>query len=127
MERDLLFSTGRELRDVGGALSWGALGAFVHNLAPDSATAAELNPELAQWSTRLQTNMLLADLLDVLRQFNANVCGAFGGKRPEAVKPYPRPWVRDKDSTTRHIGSDGLPPAQLRAWFARKRREARHK
>ena len=68
VEHDLLTQTGYTLQDVGRTLSWGALGSFLHTVKPDSAIAAEENPDVAEWSTIFKTNVILADIYS-LRYF----------------------------------------------------------
>lgn len=83
----------------------------------------ELQPEIATWSTRMKTNLILADIVDLLQQINANLVAHATGRPARAVKPYPRPGNRKKDpEDTTHIGSGALPPDELRAWMEEKRR-----
>lgn len=81
MERDLLVQTGFTLDDVGGALPWSALGAFLHRIEPDGAIAQEIEPDIAAFSSRFKTNAILADIYDVLAQINANLVAGFSRKR----------------------------------------------
>ena len=118
IERDLLVRTGFNLDDVGRALPWSTFGAFLSHAEPDSALAAELHPELAEWSTVLKTNQILADIFDILAVIQATLAAKGGKKKPQKPKPYPRPWVEDK--SRRHFGAGGLPPKELHAWFAGK-------
>lgn len=87
------------MNDVGRSLSWGALSSFLSATDPGSALAAEINPDVAEWSTTFKTNVLLADIYDALRQFNATMAAKGSGKRPQKPKPYPRPWQRKKHFT----------------------------
>ncbi len=105
---------------MGASLSWEALGAFVRHLSPESATVAELRPEMGNWSTRLRTNMLLADLFDLVQQINANLAAMAEHRKAKKYKPYPRPW-RAKDGE-KHFGQGALPPAELHEWIEEKRR-----
>lgn len=119
---DLLTQTGHELDDVGSTLSWGAFDIFLHNVRPDSAVARQIDPEVAQWSERLKTNMILADIFDMLALINANLMAIGTHKAAKKPKPYPRPHQK-KPEEEKHIGSGALPPAELRAWIERKRAE----
>ena len=112
--------TGYSLDDVGGALSWSALGAFLHKVEPDSAIAHEIEPEIAAFSSRTKTNALLADIYDLLAQINANLVAGFSRKHSQKPKRYPRPG----DDSKRHIGTDnGMTVSELDSWFAKKKRE----
>lgn len=122
IQHDLLVKTGHEIDDIGRTLSWDALGAFFAYIEPDSALMREIAPDTYRWSSRLKTNMLLADLWDLLAQINANLV-AIGSKKPaKSVKPYPRPWKKNPEDE-RKIGSKGLPPDELHKWFDKKRAE----
>ena len=120
IEHDLLVETGHELRDVGRSLSWGALRSFLTHISPESALAREINPEGYIWASRAKTNALLADIYDLLSAVNANLCAKGTGKKPKQPKPYPRPGDKDRNTETRHIGKDPLPPDKLREWFKQK-------
>lgn len=122
IDYDLLTKTGYELKDVGRTLSWGAFDHFLRRSDPDSALMQELNPGLAEWSSRLKTNVILADIYDILAMLNANVVAHGSGRPARLPKPYPRSGRKD-DSDTKHIGSGALPPDELRAWIERKRAE----
>ena len=119
MERDLLIQTGYSLDDVGGALSWSALGAFLHRVDPDSALAYELEPEMAAWASRLKTNAILADIYDVLAQINANIVSGFSRKRASKPKRYPRPGDNDK----RKVGKSAVTIEELDKWIQSKRKK----
>lgn len=54
--------------------------------------AAELYPDIADWSTTFKTNALLADIYDLMMAFAAMVGAKGSGKRPQSTTPYPRPW-----------------------------------
>ena len=116
MERDLLVQTGYSLDDVGGALSWSALGAFLHKADPGSALAYELEPELTAWASSFKTNAILADIYDVLAQINANMVAGFSRKRTQKPKRYPRPGDDDK----RKLGKNAVSINELDEWFRRK-------
>ena len=121
IESDLITSAGIELADVGGSLSWGAFASFLKNLSYDSALWKSAHPDAAVWSTQLQTNIILADIYDVLSQINANICGGFSKKKPQKIKPYPRPWNKAKQH---RIGGKGaLPKDELREWIYNYRRK----
>lgn len=99
MEHDLLTQTGHSLDDIGRSLSWGALGSFLHTAKPDSALAADLNPEIAEWSTLFKTNQILADIYDEIAAFKALVAVKGTRKRrPDKTEPYPRSWQKKKRS-----------------------------
>lgn len=118
LEYDLL-QNGYELKDVGHSLSWGALLSFIQNLGPGTATARELNPELDLWGSRLKTNMILADIFDMLAMINANLIAVGSRKASKKPKPYPRP---KKDNGNRY-GKDAIKVEDLRKLFAGKRKK----
>lgn len=84
----------------------------------------ELHPEMYEWSQRLKTNAILADIFDMLANINANLVAVGSGRRPKRPKAYPRPWRKDRDRDTQHFGKDPLPANELYEWFETKRREA---
>ena len=84
------------MNDVGRSLSWGALGSFLHEAKPDSAIVAEMDPAIAEWSTVLKTNMLLADIYDLLNLFRVYMLAKGGKVRPQKPKEYPRSWRKKK-------------------------------
>lgn len=102
------------MEDIGCALSWGALGAFIKYLPPDSAVVRETHPEESSWATRVKTNSILADIYDVLSAINANLTAVGSGKSAKRVKPYPRPGHKDKNES--HIGT-AVPVEELNKLF----------
>ena len=114
-----MVKTGYSLEDIGRALSWSALGAFLRHIDINSETAMEIEPELASWAGTAKTNALLADIFDILAMINANLCAMGSGKKAKKPKGYPRPGDKDKQK----IGKNALPPDQLKAWFEKKRKE----
>lgn len=113
---DLLTRTNYSLDDVGGRLSWSALNSFIRNLDTDSALARELG-EHTGWETTLKTNLILADICDLLAMINANLM-SLGGKNRKP-KPYPRPTDKKKDK--KKVGKGALPLPELREWIKEKR------
>ena len=121
MEYDLLTLTGHELEDVGRSLSWGALGAFLRKASPQGAIASDLYPDHVPWMQTMQTNVILADIYDVLTQINSNIVGGLSHKKAKKAQKYPRPW--DKKKNRKQFGSadDTLPIDKMRDWlFGRK-------
>lgn len=112
---DLLTKTRFSLDDVGGELSWFALSSFIQNLDSDSALARELKKSTG-WENTLQTNVILADIYDLLQAINLNLCAIGGSKQHKKVKPYPRPFGKGDDNK-RKIGKDPLPFNQLKEWI----------
>ena len=120
MERDLLVQTGFTLDDVGGALPWSALGAFIHRIEPDGAIAQEIEPDIAAFSSRFKTNAILADIYDVLAQINANLVAGFSRKRSQKPRRYPRPG----DNSKRQIGkNNSMTVDELDSWFEKKKQK----
>lgn len=123
IEYDLLTKTGHSIDDIGRSLSWDALDSFLSNIGLDSALGRELHPEEAEWCTTTKANKMLAEVIDLLAQINANLV-AIGDKKPaKKPKPYPRPWKKGPSAEEKHIGSGALPPDKLRQWFEGKRAE----
>lgn len=86
-------------------MTWRKLGALVRNLPPESATATErrvaepepegkvsdADPGDQPWS---QTDLLLAAIVDTLRQIDWHYVSANSKTPPRAPEPLPRPGVR---------------------------------
>jgi hypothetical protein len=83
-----------------------------------SALARDLGKSTG-WENTLQTNILLADIYDLLQVINANLRG---GKR-KRIKPYPRPNRKGND---KKIGKGALPLNELEKWFEEKRNGKRN-
>lgn len=94
----------------------------MQNLGPDSALARSLNPEAYAWASTQKTNLILADIWDLLATINANIVAVGSGKPTKNPKRYPRPGAKKPDDE-QHFGSKGLPPDELRQWFDKKRAE----
>lgn len=117
-----MIQTGHEFNDIGRTLSWDALVSFLKYIEPDSAFAREMDPEVSAWGTTMKTNMILADIWNILASINANLVAIGSHKPAKTPKPYPRPGQKRPDEEKR-IGSGALPPDQLRRWFEMKREE----
>lgn len=111
---DLITKTNYQLDDAGGALSWSALYSFIKNLRGDSALARDLGKSTG-WEDTLRTNMLLADIYDLLQTINANFVAFVNQKKPKSIKPYPRPGADAKNE--RKLGKEALPINALREWI----------
>lgn len=92
---------GYTLDDVGGVLSWDALGDFIAKTDPGSALSYEMDPERAQWGTIDGTNTILADIYDQLAAINYNLVALLSKRPPKKPKPYKRPGKKEE----RHIGT----------------------
>ena len=113
---DLLTRTNYQLNDIGEALSWASLYAFIKNLDGSSALAKDLGAP-SDWGNSLRTNALLADIFDMLQILHADlVAWASGGKKKMKITPYPRPG-KDENTNKRKLGKGALPLNELRAWF----------
>lgn len=111
---------GYELKDVGHSLTWGALHSFITHLGIDSAVSQDMNPDLHAWSTTFKTNVILADIYDVLALINANLV-AIGSRQHTKTPPtYPRPFGKPDGQ---HYGNDAVPLDDLRNMFVEKRKE----
>ena len=96
-----LMKRGYTLDDVGGALTWDALGDFIAKTDPGSALSYEIDPERAQWGTIDGTNTILADIYDQLATINYNMVALLSKRLPKKPKPYKRPGKKEE----RHIGT----------------------
>ena len=122
LEYDLLTETGHSIEDVGDSLSWESLHSFIVKSKATSALARDINPEVADWSTVKQTNIILADIYDLLAVMNANLVGLASRKPAKKPKRYKRPGMNDEDRKV--IGKDALPVEELHKWIERKSKEA---
>lgn len=107
---------GYTLNDVGGVLSWEALGDFIAKTEPGSALSYELDPERAQWGTIDGTNVILADIYDLLAVIHADMVAGFTKKKQKKPKPYKRPGDKREK---KHIGT-AVPLAELKETLYRK-------
>ena len=124
LEYDLLTLTGYQLRDVGGALSWGALLHFAMYLPRSSALSQELRPatDVERWTDGTVTAPLIADLIDTVNNVGAVLIAKGTGRMPRHVKPYRRPWA--DDGTVTIGGADSaIPIADFEAWWDSKGRK----
>lgn len=79
-----------------------------------------MNPDIAEWSTTLRTNMILADLFDMLSMIYAQLRVIASHKRGQPPKPYKRPWEKKKN--IQHYGSGALPANEMREWIKQKQK-----
>ena len=116
LEYDLLTMTHYQLRDVGGALPWGALLHFVMHLPRNSAFKEELVPvtDEERWRRGDYTATILADLFDAVTHGFAALAAKGSGHSPKRVKPYPRPWNKPK---VRHVGKGAIPIKDFERWW----------
>lgn len=70
---------------------------------------------VAEWTDTLKTNVILADIYDLLAAINANMIRMVTGKK-QKITPYPRPG-KQNGKEVKHFGADALPPDELEAWF----------
>lgn len=122
VESDLFIRAGIRLDDIGRSVKWSTVDAVLQNLPLDSALTRELHPEESRWGTTEKTNMILADIFDMLARINANIIAIGSGKPSKQPKPYPRP-KKNEPENHQHFGRGSLPPDELRAWFEEKRRK----
>ena len=116
IDYDLMTMTNYTLRDVGGALPWGALLHFLMYLPRTSAFSREVRPTTDEemWANGNVTAALLADIYDAIHQLNNNVMAKGSGRSPRAVKPYKRPWAKANE---RHVGKDPIPISEFEDWW----------
>lgn len=118
LEYDLLTKTNYQLRDVGGALPWGALLHFVQFLPRDSALSRELVPvtDAERWTRGDATASLLADIYDLMALFRAEQAVKGTDHKPRRQRPYPRPGAKPKG--VRHVGKDPIPVSKFESWWS---------
>lgn len=117
LEYDLMTMTGRTLAEYeqlggGGRM---ALVAFLRYVPVESAIYRALNPrsEVSAWGMRLQSNLMLADIVDVINGAAYTVASAVAGsKRVRKPKSYPRPGAEKKT-----IGSGAIPLREFDDWW----------
>lgn len=123
LEYDLLTMTHYQLRDVGGALPFGALLHFCMHLPRTSALSRELQPltDTERWLGGEATAAILADIFDAIRALDVDVMHKGTRRKPKQPKPYPRPWAKSKGSM--HIGRDPILIKDFEAWWNTPRTE----
>jgi len=105
------------LDDLGGALSWGSLRSFIHNIGTDSALGRDLG-KATGWETTLKTNTILADIYDLLQVINSNIVKfATRGKVKKKIQPYPRPGKGDDN---KRIGKGAVSLDAMREFIRRR-------
>ena len=121
LEYDLLTLTHYQLKDVGGALPWGALLHFVMHLPRTSALSRELVPrtDLERWADGEMTATIMADIFDAIAQGFASITAAIARRSAKRIKPYPRPWLKPKVT---HVGSGAIPVSDFERWWGSGRR-----
>lgn len=99
--------TGRTLTEY---LNMGAAGklaliSFIRYLPPDSALYRAEHPkdEFGPWYTTEKTNMILADLFDLILKANS--------RKGQNIKPYPRP------RKVQGIGKGAIPLSKFWSWW----------
>lgn len=107
-----LMKRGYTLDDVGGTLTWDALGDFIAKTEPGSALSYDLDPERAQWATTDGTNRILADIYDLLAVMNRTLAMMATQKKQKKPELYPRPGQKKKEK--RHIGTASIPLADVK-------------
>ena len=82
-----------------------ALISFIRNLPPDSALYKAEHPkdEFGDWYLTAKTNLILADLFDLVVAANS--------KKGQKRKPYPRPKKRQA------IGKGAIPVSKFWDWW----------
>jgi hypothetical protein len=105
---------GMTLERAAHVFGWGELFNFSQHLPESSATYRALHADAYRYSSTLQQSAMLADLIDITTALVYSVNHMAGGhmKRP---KPYPRPWVDDKDE--KKIGAEPIPISDFDEWY----------
>lgn len=94
-------------------MSWEVFDDFVTHLNTQSSLAKQVAPETSVWGSREKTNIILADIADLLQSINYNL-QALGGGKPKKPKPYPRP--NSKDKQVKKYGKKPIPLSEIRGW-----------
>lgn len=115
IEYDLFCRTGYSLEDLGTSISWNTLYDFITHLDDKSAFARDVSPEAADWGSVRRTNIILADIFDMLGAINYNLIRMSGSKSNNKPKLYPRPGQNNSDSTKK-FGKKPLPVTDIRNW-----------
>lgn len=105
LEYDLMTRTRFTLDDVGKALSWRALLAFIAHLDKSSAlwrAANEEDVELAFWESKEIQPQLLAGIIDELRAVRYVLVAANSNHKPKPPKPIERPFVKAKNQAQQY-------------------------
>ena len=87
----MLVQTGYEVDDIGHSLSWDGAAAIINHVKADSALAKELAPDAYEWAGTTKTNMILADIFDLLNVINTHLAILVSKKKHRKPAPYPRP------------------------------------
>lgn len=122
LDYDLITRTRYQLRDIGGALSWGALRHFVQFLPRSSALHQDIQPytDAERWTRGDATASLLADIYDLLAMMRAEAAVKGTEHKPRRPKPHPRPGMKPMGTT--HIGKDPIPISEFEDWWDSKGR-----
>lgn len=83
----------------------------------------DLHPDVAQWSTTLKTNVILADIFDCLAQINANLIAIGSRKKAKKVKQYPRPGKKDKNIKKIGNKESAVSVNKFNLWLERMRKK----
>lgn len=105
LEYDLMTRTRFTLDDVGKALSWRALLAFIAHLDKSSAlwrAANEEDVELAFWESSEIQPQLLAGIIDELRAMRYVLVATNSKHKPKPPKPLERPYVKAKNQAQQY-------------------------
>ena len=118
VESDLRQYTGAGIEDLGTkTLSWKTANSIIKTLPINSALARELSPEISSWENTLKTNLLLADVIDLL-QLLVYVVSKIGGGNVQKPKPIKRPGSKDN---SKHIGKGAMKVNDLKEWLFKRR------
>ena len=113
-------STGYTIDDLGERLGWDVFNDFLTNLGTQSALAKQVTPETSVWGSTEKTNMILADIYDVLSAIHYTLAKIGGGK-PKKPTPYPR--IGDKKKQRFGNKKSSLPVTQMREWVKNYKRK----
>jgi len=115
--------TGRTLDEYmdEGAAGIVALSHFAANLPLDSAViAAESEYPMEQvWMTRQKTNLILADIYDLVSGFMWTWASAKSKKKRKRPEPYPRPWTKKEK---KRIGKGAIKAGRFADWWNSKKK-----
>jgi hypothetical protein len=107
------------LRDVPEVMDWITLLHFVNNLGGDSRSWMVTHPDDAEtlsWAKSERIPIILADIFDLMSNFNYNFVRSKSKTAPRKPKPYPRPGKNG----SKHIGKKPIAIKDFWAWWNRK-------
>ena len=109
---------GLRLEDIPDTIGWHAAYIFSRHLPMDSALFRSRYPQYSSFSTTLQTNAILANIVDALMAFKYEWDSAHAkqGAQIEKPKRFPLPWLSDEEQGKKTYGGRGSAMAVGEFW-----------